>query len=79
MENAAFSERFSSFLPWAFHSDSYGQGKDEEKYFLPWKTMWKMLQKHVFSRDTAYFDSLQRAKLENITYFKSIFSVDFIR
>ena len=57
MENAAFSERFSSFLPWAFHSDSYEQGKDEEKYFLPWKTMWKMLQKHVFLSNTADFDN----------------------
>ncbi len=57
VENASLSKWFSSFHPWTFHIYSYGQGKDKEKFFSAWKTMWKMLQKHVFSRDTAFFDS----------------------
>ena len=62
MENRRIHAKFSLCLPYALHNGVYTRGKDKEKFFEPWKTMWKMLQNHVFSHFIACFDSVENCE-----------------
>ena len=61
VENTWKTVRIARSFPRVFLMCSMLVPMDEEKarksFWSLWKTMWKMLQNHVFSRDTASFDS----------------------
>ena len=62
MENRRIRAKFSLCLPYALHNGVCTRGKDKEKFFGPWKTMWKMFQNHVFSRFIACFDNVENCE-----------------
>jgi len=83
VENAWKTAGFTRSFPYAFHTHSITASTQEEKirksFFSHGKPCGKCYKTMYFRTLSHVSTEMKTAKLENITLYKSIFSVDFIR